>query len=58
MNYTQAYKSLRARDYPESVVRKALESAEISPAGIGDVTVHFSAKRGFFFTDTTGKEEK
>jgi hypothetical protein len=55
MDYTHAYKALRAHGCPAEAIHKALDEAEIRPARVmgdaGWIRVTFSAKTGFTLAD-------
>jgi hypothetical protein len=62
LNYTQAYKTLRAYGCPAEAIRKALDDAEIKPAQVmgdeGWITVTHSTKLGFRLSDIPKEEER
>jgi hypothetical protein len=51
LNYTQAYKALRAYGCPVEAIHQALDDAEIKPARVmgsaGWIAVTYSTKLGF-----------
>lgn len=62
MNYTQAYKALRACGCPVEAIHKALDDAEIKPARVmgneGWIAVTYSMKMGFQFRSIPGEGEQ